>query len=283
VRVTAGLLRFAAFCGFAVGLVVTLTAEPESTRAQNNVHAAFDKILDTYVRDGYVYYQALQKERAPLDRYVASLGSASVDAWSREDQEAFWVNAYDALILQTVIGAYPIKARSQDFPAKSIRQIPGAFEQLKHQVGGRSLTLDQIEKDVIAQFGDARLILALGRGAIGSGRLRSEAFLGAMLERQLTAVVKECAGRASCVRIDPSQGTVEVTPLVSWREAQFVQSFASAGPMWADRSPVERAVAAMVYPHVFAREREFLALDTFRMTFGPFDWRLNDLTGGLPD
>ena len=37
-------------------------------------------------------------------------------------------------------------------------------------------TLDEIEKNVIAKFGDARLLLALGRGAIGSGRLRSEAY-----------------------------------------------------------------------------------------------------------
>ena len=37
------------------------------------LHATFDKILDTYVRDGYVYYLALQKERGALDRYLASL------------------------------------------------------------------------------------------------------------------------------------------------------------------------------------------------------------------
>jgi len=278
-RVTFVVLRVVAI--IALGLVVA----PAAPVAQTDPHAALDKILDTYVRDGYVYYQALQKDRGPLDRYIASLGlpRQNVEAWSKEDQEAFWLNAYDALVLQTIVSAYPIQRRSQDFPAKSIRQIPGAFEQLKHQIAGRSLTLDEIEKDVIAKFGDARLILALGRGAIGSSRLRSEVFRSATLERQLVEVVKECAGRGSCIRIDQAQGTVEVTPLISWREEQFVQSFASAGHMWADRSPVERAVAAMVYPHVFASERECLALNTFRMTFGTFDWRLNDLTGGVPD
>ena len=258
---------------------------PTSPRAQNALHAPFDRILDTYVRDGFVYYLALQKERAGLDRYISSLDlpRAQIDGWPKAEQEAFWVNAYNALVLRTVIDNYPIKGKSEDFPAKSIRQIPGAFEQVQHRVAGGLLTLDGIEKDVIARFGDARLLLALGRGSIGSGRLRSEAYQGAALERQLAAVVKECASRVTCVRIDRDNGVVEVTPLVSWRDELFVQSFAAAGQMWANRSPIERAVAAMVYPHLFPGEREFLALNAFQMKFGQFDWRLNDLTNGVPD
>jgi hypothetical protein len=39
----------------------------------------------------------------------------------------------------------------------------------------------------------------------------------------------------------------------------------------------------MAYPHLFSSEREFLDANTFRMEYGTFDWRLNDLTGGLPN
>ena len=38
----------------------------------------------------------------------------------------------------------------------------------------------------------------------------------------------------------------------------------------------------MAYPHRFPSEREFLALNTFQLKFGAYDWRLNDLTGGAP-
>lgn len=266
-------------------LIALMGVVPAASPAQGDLHASLDKILDTYVRDGYVYYLALQKERGPLDRYLALLDvpRATVEGWPQADQEAFWVNAYNALVLRTVIDAYPIKAKSQDYPAKSVRQIPGAFDQQRHRVAGALLTLDDLEKTVIAGFGDARLILALGRGAIGSGRLRSEAYTGATLEAQLSLVVKECAARVSCVKVDRIQNVVQVTPLVSWRDAVFVQSFAAAGTMWSNRSPIERAVAAMVYPHLFPGERELLALNTFQMKYGDFDWRLNDLTGGLPD
>jgi hypothetical protein len=74
---------------------------------------------------------------------------------------------------------------------------------------------------------------------------------------------------------------VEVTPLFSWREAAFAGPRAG-GTMWANRSPLERALMSLAYTHRFPSEREFLALNTFQMTFGAYDWRLNDLTGGAP-
>ena len=77
-------------------------------------------------------------ERARFDRYVASIADAPVDGASRDEQIAFWLNAYDALVLQTVIDHYPIAAAIDGYPARSIRQIPGAFERLPHRVGGRS-------------------------------------------------------------------------------------------------------------------------------------------------
>lgn len=254
--------------------------------AQNSFHATFDHVLDTYVRDGYVYYQALQKERAGLDRYVASLDipRQRIQAWAAPDQKAFWLNAYNAIVLRTVIDGYPIRARSAQYPAKSIRQIPGAFDAIKHRVAGESMTLDEIEKNEIVKFGDARLILALGRGALGSGRLHSEAYDGSLLEQQLSQVVKECATRISCVKIDRDKNVVEVSPLFSWREDVFAKTFAAEGQSrWPNRTPIEQAVAALAYPHVFATEREFLTANTFQLRYGEFDWRLNDLTGGVPE
>ncbi len=50
---------------------------------------------------------------------------------------AFWVNAYNAFVLQTVINHYPIRGTSSAYPASSIRQIPGAFDQTTHRAAGR--------------------------------------------------------------------------------------------------------------------------------------------------
>ena len=47
--------------------------------------------------------------------------------------------------------------------------------------------------------------------------------------------------------------------------------------MFQQRSPLERAVLALIEPHLFGAEAEFLEKNAFRMTFQEFDWRLNDL------
>jgi len=268
------------------GLLIVIAAALSPgvpVRAQADPHAALDRILDVYVRDGLVYYAALRTERANLDRYVGSLERPDwLSGASRADQQAFWINAYNALVLRTVINAYPIAGKAEGYPSISIAQIAGAFDRQKHTVAGQVLTLDDIEKTVIAGFGDARMVLALGRGALGSTRLRSEAYSGARLSEQLDEAVQEYVKRGDVFRLDRATGVVEVTPFFSWREAVFVKAYATGGEMWANRSPLERALMTMAYPHRFPSEREFLALNTFQMKFGAYDWRLNDLTGGAP-
>src|SRR5262245_44930084 len=118
------------------------------------LHRPLDQILDLNVRDGLVYYRALQGARGSLDRYVASLNvpAATYEGWSREAKMAFWVNAYNAFVLQTVIGRYPIRGTNDTYPTTSIRQIPGAFDQAKHRAASRTVTLDEIEKTILPEF-----------------------------------------------------------------------------------------------------------------------------------
>jgi hypothetical protein len=239
-----------------------------------------DFVLDTYVRDGYVYYRALKGDRRRLDEFVSSLANADVEKRAANEQIAFWLNAYNAFVLQTVIDHYPAPTRSTEYPARSIRQTPGAFERLTHRAAGRSVTLDQIEQTILSQYNDPRLHFALGRGSIGGGRLRSEPFAAAMLERQLAEVASECVTRAECIQIDNATNTLNASSIFSWNEKAFVATYADrAEPLYAARSPIERAVLAFVQPKLLQTERDFLEKNMFRMAYRPFDWSLNDLTG----
>lgn len=246
-------------------------------------HSAYDQLLDLNVRDGFVYYAALRSERGRLDRYVASLNvaPATYERWSRDARLAFWVNAYNAIVLQTVVNHYPIRGRASAYPAASIRQIPGAFERTAHRVAGRALTLDEIEKSVLPEFRDPRVYLALGRAAVGSGRLRSEAYTAARLEAQLESVRTEFVDQHAMFRLDRLADQISVTPIISWRESEFVEAYGGGGQgASATRSPIERAILAFAMPGLLRLEREFVERDAFRIVFHDFDWRLNDLTGG---
>ncbi len=262
-------------------LAGTRVAARPRTAAQDDeaLHKPLDEILDLYVRDGYVYYRALKSDRVKLDRYLASLaGGDEYETWSRERQIAFWLNAYDGVVLQSVINNYPIHGRSSAYPSDSIRQIPGVFDRVVHHLAGRSLTLDAIENTVLPAFKDPRVYFALGRGAVGSGRLRSEAFLAGKLESQLKEVAAEVASRPALFAVDQVSGQVRVSPIFGWHEAEFIAAYAGqADQRFANRSPMERAIVAFAMPNLLPEEVEFLNGNTFQVTYLTFDWHLDDL------
>jgi Protein of unknown function, DUF547 len=277
-RVTASIVVVA----LAVG-AMAVRAQQEPAPGADPLHRPLDQLLDVNVRDGLVYYRALQSSRGAVDRYVASLNvpAATYEKWTSEAKMAFWVNAYNAFVLQTVVGRYPIRGTSSAYPTGSIRQIPGAFDQTKHRAAGRSVTLDEIEKTILPEFKEPRLMLALGRGAVGSGRLRSEAYTAARLARQLDDIQSEFVNEEQMLKVDRTSGQVAVTPIISWNEAVFSQAYGEkAGEKFVSRSPIERAIVAFIKPHLLPLEQDFVDENRFKVTFRTFDWNLNDLTGG---
>jgi hypothetical protein len=239
------------------------------------LHRPLDQILDVNVRDGLVYYRALKGERGRLDRYVASLNvtPATYQSWPAGQQIAFWLNAYNAFVLETVINHYPLHG--------TVKQIPGAFDKTPWRAVGRTVTLDQIEKSILPEFNDPRVFLALGRGAIGSGRLRSEAYTAERLPKQLDDIRAEFVNNRHMYRLDRLANTLSVTPIMSWNDARFSDAYAEqADPIFVRRSQLERAVVAFVAPHLLPSEKEFILKNEWKMAFLEMDWRLNDLTGG---
>jgi hypothetical protein len=83
------------------------------------------------------------------------------------------------------------------------------------------------------------------------------------------------------LKIDRSTTQVSLTPIVSWHDAEFVAAYdKGASGTYAARSAIERAVVAFITPHLLPLEKEMLRKNEFKVTYHPFDWRLNDLTGG---
>lgn len=279
-------LRVVALMAALGALLLPVSGRATSAQTVNppdvGMHRPLDTILDTYVREGLVYYRALRSERGRLDAYVSNLDlpAAALEGWSRDEQAAFWLNAYNALVLRTVVNAYPIRGKASQYPADSIQHVPGAFVARRHRVGGRLLSLDDIEKQVLPGFGDPRMYFALGRGAIGGGRLRSEAFTATRLDDQLSSVAAECVTRNECFRYDPGADRIQISPIFGWRQAEFTKAFQGDGAVFADRSPIERAVLQMVLPHVLPSEARGLRRNSFTLAYSEFDWRLNDLTDG---
>ena len=268
----------------------TSAQQPPVPPGSDPLHRALDQILDVNVRDGFVYYRAMQGSRGALDRYVASLNvpAATYNAWTNEAKMAFWVNAYNAFVLQTVVNRYPIKGTSSTYPPSSIRQIAGAFDQTKHRAAGRSVTLDEIEKTVLAEFNEPRLSLALGRGAVGSGRLRSEAYTAARLPEQLESIENEFVTRQRLLKVDRTAGVMSTT-----RDHQLARGGVRGGVWRQGRREVRRALADRTGAHrvrhaappaarARVRRREPLQGDVpgLRLAAERSDWRADRVETG---
>ena len=112
---------------------------------------------------------------------------------------AFWVNAYNAFVLQTVINHYPLRGTSAKYPPRASARSPARSKRIRHRAAGRNVTLDEIEKTILPEFKEPRLYLALGRGA---RRQRPAAQRGLhrrdRIDEQLADIQKEFVSDRRC-------------------------------------------------------------------------------------
>ena len=190
-----------------------------------------DLILYTYVRDGYVYYRALKSETdAGWTRMSAPSGTPMWEQRPKEEQ-----NRLLAERLQHASAADGDRPLSGPPPLDSLpagEHPPDAW--CVRACGrtawpGRMLTLDKIEQTILSTYDDPRLYFAIGRGSAGGGRLRSEAYSGALLEKQLAEVASECLTRAVCIQIDSTTNPVNGSSIFLWREKDFVARLCRQG------------------------------------------------------
>ena len=269
----------------AVGsLFASLTGVPSSAAAQSGLfvhrvtaasatlapfakvpfdHSLFDQLLHQHVADGLVDYDAFEKS-AEFQRYLGALASAKPETFTRPEQLAFWINAYNA---------YTIALMNQHHERRSIRNINKTFglismkgpwtERMAH-VGGDTYTLLHIEDEILrAQFHDPRIHFAIVCASLGCPPLRSEAFTGAALEQQLDDQARAFLLRSPTKnRVDVANRTVFVSPIFGWYRADFGASDAAVGQYIAQFYPAGPA-------------RDLLTGGSFTMKETAYDWSIN--------
>ena len=135
------------------------------------------------------------------------------------------------------------------------------------------------EDDLIESVADALQYISFYH-PVDYIRALGEAYGAERLAKQLDDLHREFVNDHDMLKIDPAAGTVTVSPIFSWSSAGFIAAYdpGATGP-YAERSPIERAILAFITPHVLPLEREVLQKNAFKVTYHPFDWSLNDLTG----
>ena len=156
-------------------------------------HQVWDTLLKQHVVElnggqaSQVDYQGFADDKTELDRYLADLSklkSGEFDAWPKDEQLAFLINAYNAWTVDLILTKWP--------DLDSIKDLGGFFSSPWSQsfipLLGETRSLDDIEHTLIRgsdRYQDPRIHFAVNCASIGCPALRNEAYTGKHLDTQL--------------------------------------------------------------------------------------------------
>ena len=247
----------------AVAALVALVARPDGLMAQTFDHAAFDALLHKHVVNGMVDYDAFKAAPA-FGSYLTALSKQDPNTLPRDEQLAFWINAYNAYTIQQIVSHGETKSIRNINKTLGLK-LKGPWSESMAKVGNKSYTLDDIEHKIIRPtYKEPRIHFALVCAAMGCPPLRSEVYTGAKLNAQL-----EDQGAIFLLksptknRVDVSSKTFYHSMIFGYYKSDFGGTLQSAGKFAA---------------HWFSAgspERVLLESGGFTPVETEYDWTLN--------
>jgi hypothetical protein len=229
-------------------------------------HSKFDAILRRYSKPDtrQFDYAGLKAQQGELESFLQQVSRADLARLSRSELLAFFINTYNAYTIKTILDTM-----TPDRPAgvASIRDIPNVFGVRKHAVGGSTLSLDNIEHNILRPFfKDPRIHFAVNCASVSCPALANHAFTGANIDEQLDAVARRTLQSPDYLRIEGDR--LLLTKILDWYGSDFVKP----GYRGAASSLVE-AIKLYTAPEV----QKFIAArgDKTAVGFMPYDWSLN--------
>ncbi len=167
--------------------------------AFDHAHPSWDALLKKHVvlldgrQDSQLRYADMARERTGLKAYLQTLSDVSereFEAWSRAEQMAFLINAYNAFTVEKVLTRYPAIASIWDFG----------------KLFGNP-------------FREPRIHFAVNCASVGCPMLREEAYRGVDLEQQLEEQARRFLSDRS--RNRTRNGRLEVSKIFDWFKEDF--------------------------------------------------------------
>ncbi len=241
-------------------------------------YAAFTALLKRHVlvlREGQasqVRYGGLAAERAALKAVLDTLsavGEAAFAGFSKPQQMAFLINAYNAFTLELILTRWPKLESIKDLG--SLLQSPWKPKWVP--LLGSKVSLDNIEHDMLrtrGRFDDPRVHFAVNCASIGCPALREEAFVADRLEAQLAEQALRFMADRSRNRFDAASGRLQVSKIFDW----FGEDF-RLGHQGVTSLPVFLGRYADVLADAPA-DRDRVRRGQVPVAFLDYDWKLND-------
>jgi hypothetical protein len=234
-------------------LLTLSTASASAAAAANDWQASYSSLLQKYVIPAGVNYQAWHdnsEDRATLQAVVAAIADTNPAPLTSDQQLAFYLNAYNANILDRILADYPTKGPGGGNALGRAK----FFRWNKITVTGKSLTFSDLENDVIRkQFSEPRIHFALNCASASCPPLLNKAFDATTLDQTLTTLTKQYLNN-NPHGVQLSNDTVQLSEIFDWYQDDFANG--------------------NLIPWI-NQYRSAQIPDNTTISFMPYDWSLN--------
>jgi len=191
------------------------------TQSRPVTHEIWDGLLKKHVDStGFVNYRGMVRDSGELNRYLQLLENAHPNDkyWSRNEQMAYWINAYNAFTVQLIVRNYPVKSIKD---IKSGLAFVNSVWDIKFiRLQGFEYDLNNIEHNILRPvFRDARVHAAINCASYSCPRMLNDAFTAQNLESQLDAAMRGFVNDPLRNRIGPDKA--EISEIFKWFKGDF--------------------------------------------------------------
>lgn len=187
-------------------------------------HEIWDGLVKKHVsQDGFVDYKGFIRDSAELNRYLRVLEKAHPNDknWSRNEQMAYWINAYNAYTVQLIVRNYPV-ASIKDIK-RGLAFVNSVWDIKFIKIQGFTYDLNNIEHNILRPiYKDPRVHAAVNCASYSCPKLRKEAFTAAQLETQLEDAMNGFVNDP--LRNHISTQKAEISEIFKWFKGDFEQN-----------------------------------------------------------
>lgn len=215
---------------FSIGLIVFFLVSCQSSilgmaGTTPPSHQVWDELVKTHVKsNGMVDYKGFIRDKTKLEQYLRLISENAPDrkTWSKNEQLAYWINAYNAFTVKLIVDHYPVKSIRDLGPELKIPLIKDVWHYKFFKIGGVESSLDEIEHSILRkEFEEPRIHFAINCASVSCPPLLDEAFFPEKLETQLLKVTTAFINDPSRNKIAPDQA--QLSSIFSWFKGDFTK------------------------------------------------------------
>lgn len=182
-------------------------------------HSSWDRLLKKYVDDkglvNYAGWKASKEDMAALDSYIREFDKKADSSAQGNEEAASLTNAYNAIAIRTVLGAYPIE---------SIHETKKPFETKAWKIGGATVSLNDIENGTLRPMLKYRAHAVLVCCARSCPPLQRNAYSADSFDEQDAKAYRTWLGREDLNQFMPQEQKAKVSEIFKWFKGDFEKS-----------------------------------------------------------